>query len=103
MKDKHIIIHYRFKTSEVAHHYRLAKDYEINPDKLIKERMNIACYPVQHIAPDDIFPRGGVTVVVSEATGHTVEAVCSLKDNYNRARGVTMCTGRMCNHRIYYE
>lgn len=94
-----VIIHYRFKTSEVAQHYHLAKDYGISPDKLIKERMNIACYPAHLISSDDIFPRGGTTVIVNSDTGHTVESVCSLKDNYSRGRGVVMCRGRMNSNR----
>lgn len=88
------IIHYRYKSSEVAQHYRTAKDFNLPVDKYIKTRSKSAAYPVYMIDRDDVFPRGGITVVVDEK-GNIYEAMCSFNDNYDCRRGVKICVGRM--------
>lgn len=88
------ISHYRYKSSEVAELYKLAKDYEIDPDKLIKSRHLINSHFVQTINRDDVFPRGGITSLIDEK-GNFFDAVCSFKDNYDRRRGVNICMGRL--------
>ena len=91
------ITHYRYKASEVAELYKLAKDYEIDPDKLIKDRHLINSHLVQTMKREDIFPRGGITVV-ADAKGNVFDAVCSFKDNYDRRRGVNICMGRLAKY-----
>lgn len=88
------ITHYRYKASEVAELYKLAKDYEIDPDKLIIDRHLIGTHLVQTMKGEDIFPRGGVTAL-SDGKGNFFDAVCSFKDNYDRRRGVNICMGRL--------
>jgi hypothetical protein len=90
---KYYIIHYRYKTSEVAELYKLAKDFNISPDKLIKDRHKINCHDSKYIEPQDIFPKGGCTVIVWE-NGWSFSSECSLKDNYNKRKGVKICFGR---------
>ena len=96
MKE-YTITHYRYKSSEVSKLYHLAKDNNINADKLIKDRFNIPCYRAQDIPSEDIFPRGGVTVITSD-DGNTFESECSFKDHYNKRRGVKICMGRFDSH-----
>lgn len=91
------ITHYRYKASEVAELYKLAKDYEIDPDKLIKDRHFISTHQVGGIKREDIFPRGGITVM-SDGKGNFFDAVCSFKDNYDRRRGVNICMGRLAKY-----
>lgn len=88
------ISHYRYKASEVASLYKLAKDYQIDPDKLIVQRHGIKTHLVQNIEPNDIFPRGGTTLLCDER-GNMFDAICSFKDNYDRRRGVDICMGRL--------
>lgn len=55
MKKDITITHYRYKASEVAELYKLAKDYSIDPDKLIKDRHLISTHQVGGIKRQDIF------------------------------------------------
>ena len=88
------ISHYRYKASEISTLYKIAKDYLIDPDKFIVERHDMKTHLVQTIKAGDIFPRGGITVCWDNK-GNSSHAVCSLKDNYDRCRGVNICMGRL--------
>lgn len=101
MKNKITVTHYRYKSSDVYLLWKLAKDYNINPDKLIKERnpLGVACYQVSEIQADDVFPKGGFTCVSDENGGYA-ETECSLNDNYEKKRGVRMCIGRMAKNHV---
>lgn len=88
------IIHHRYKSSEVAEHYRTAKDFGLPIDKYIKMRLKPVSYPVYEIDRNDVFPRGGVTILIDEK-GNMYESICSFNDNYDRRRGVKICIGRM--------